>query len=334
MEKVEIGANCTRSKTVLLSLIFFIGGVAAGSILEISQWWWVLAIGSFALLAIDHKNKLVLCLFFCLVGFGLGTWRVDQAKQMIPEGGLGQFNGEVEVVGSELKQDYQRIVIRPEMEDGSNNQKFIVFTDPYPVYDRGEYLDVDCSLEKPENKYEKFNYQMFLAKDKIYQICTNATIERTGLSKTSLVMGPLMKLKSSLERKISVLLPEPESGYLSGLLLGGSDQLGADVSEQFRRTGTTHTVAVSGYNITILASVLMMIGILLGFWRSPGILAGGWRGHPFCGDDRLASFCGAGGNHGNFDLMGSQKGTAGKFNKCDLFHCSSDGLELAVDHSV
>jgi competence protein ComEC len=54
---------------------------------------------------------------------------------------------------------------------------------------------------------------------------------------------------------------------LSGLLLGGTDHLSKEVQDNFSRTGMTHIVAVSGYNVTIVAEYLMIFGIFLGLWR-------------------------------------------------------------------
>jgi competence protein ComEC len=49
--------------------------------------------------------------------------------------------------------------------------------------------------------------------------------------------------------------------------LGGEDRLPEELQDDFRRTGTTHTVAVSGFNITVLAGFFMWLGVLAGFWR-------------------------------------------------------------------
>lgn len=232
------------------------------------QWYWAVIVVGAIFIAIDYRNKLFVCLFFCLFAFGIGIWRTDQVLQRISSEDFGKFDGQVEVVqGSEMKQEYQKVIVQPIHDGEYDDQKFVIFTDHHPAFDRGEVLNVSCNLRKPENKYEKFNYQKFLAKDGIFQICTGAKIEKTGQKNANALRELLSGTKKSLERKIALLFPEPESGYLEGLLLGGSDRLGEEVAEQFRRTGTTHTVAVSGYNITILASVLMVIGILLGLWR-------------------------------------------------------------------
>lgn len=63
------------------------------------------------------------------------------------------------------------------------------------------------------------------------------------------------------------MIPTPEAGLLEGLLLGGDGKLPKNIQDNFSRTGTTHIVAVSGYNITIIAEYLMLSLLFLGFWR-------------------------------------------------------------------
>jgi competence protein ComEC len=41
-------------------------------------------------------------------------------------------------------------------------------------------------------------------------------------------------------------LPEPQASLLNGILLGDDSGLPADVQDEFRLTGTTHIIAISG----------------------------------------------------------------------------------------
>ena len=77
----------------------------------------------------------------------------------------------------------------------------------------------------------------------------------------------MLRVKNSLSRRISERLPYPESGLLEGLLLGGDGGLSKSVQEDFSRTGMSHITAVSGYNVTIIAQYLILLGIFLGLWR-------------------------------------------------------------------
>jgi competence protein ComEC len=64
--------------------------------------------------------------------------------------------------------------------------------------------------------------------------------------------------------QIRRLLPEPEASFLAGLLIGSRTDLPASVTEQLRRTGTSHVIAVSGANVVIVGvSVLWLARFIL-----------------------------------------------------------------------
>jgi competence protein ComEC len=78
----------------------------------------------------------------------------------------------------------------------------------------------------------------------------------------------LAGLRLAISSSIASSVPQPESGYLAGILVGAKGNVDATVKDQFARTGTSHILAISGYNITIVASVLMMLLAPLGRRRS------------------------------------------------------------------
>jgi len=64
------------------------------------------------------------------------------------------------------------------------------------------------------------------------------------------------------ERWVSILeknLPEPMSSLAAGILLGVKGQMPKDFYTALVNTGTLHIVAASGYNVTIVASVIMNV---------------------------------------------------------------------------
>lgn len=260
--------NFTNSKIFLFSLISFLIGVAVTSTWEVPESILiVIFIISTSVIFLNYKNRHNWCLFFCLIFFLLGVFRTNQEIEKINlERGEGNFFGEVTVAKDpRKKQEYQQLIVR--QAGKKESEKFLIFAPLHPEFEYGEVLKISCNLTKPENRHEKFNYQRFLAKDRIYQICRNSKIQKTGKNEGNFLFAKILKLRYLLEEKVSALFSEPESGYLAGLLLGGDDRLPEDVAESFRRTGTTHTVAVSGYNITILASALMFLGLSFGLFR-------------------------------------------------------------------
>ncbi len=82
--------------------------------------------------------------------------------------------------------------------------------------------------------------------------------------------------RMKLEALSGLLLPEPYAGLLNGLLLGTKGGLPAETKEAFKITGLMHIVAVSGYNVTILAamiqSLLRPLPYRLAIWGSIGAI--------------------------------------------------------------
>jgi competence protein ComEC len=62
-------------------------------------------------------------------------------------------------------------------------------------------------------------------------------------------------------------LPPASAALLSGLLLGERRALPAEIDEGFRRAGVTHVLAVSGFNVALVASAVFVLARLLGCRR-------------------------------------------------------------------
>ena len=53
------------------------------------------------------------------------------------------------------------------------------------------------------------------------------------------------------------LWPDPEASLLAGILLGDESGIPDKVDQAFRDTGTSHIIVISGFNITIIAALLV-----------------------------------------------------------------------------
>jgi len=74
--------------------------------------------------------------------------------------------------------------------------------------------------------------------------------------------------------RLHQVLPAGEASLVAGVLLGADEQMPASVQEAFRATGTAHILAVSGFNVTIVAAAAATaFGRLLGARR--GAVAAG-----------------------------------------------------------
>lgn len=81
-------------------------------------------------------------------------------------------------------------------------------------------------------------------------------------------------LRTGLQRACAPLPPE-QGGLLPGLVVGDVSQLDPAVSEDFRATGMTHLVAVSGANCAIVSGAVLLLCRRL---RAPPALAAGLAG--------------------------------------------------------
>lgn len=69
--------------------------------------------------------------------------------------------------------------------------------------------------------------------------------------------GALVLLRGWLENQLADRLPQPNAALLAGLLLGSRQDLPTDLRAQLARTGTSHIVAVSGFNVVIVGGFVI-----------------------------------------------------------------------------
>lgn len=78
---------------------------------------------------------------------------------------------------------------------------------------------------------------------------------------------PLVFLRTRLRGTVRAILPEPDASLLLGLLIGDRAGLPKDLVVAFRDTGTSHVLAASGYNVTLVAEAAVVIFALAGLAR-------------------------------------------------------------------
>ncbi|MCZ7542801.1 MAG: ComEC/Rec2 family competence protein [Anaerolineae bacterium] len=69
----------------------------------------------------------------------------------------------------------------------------------------------------------------------------------------------LFDLRVRAEDTIDGALPEPSSSLLSGILLGVESGIAPDLRDDFNAVGATHVIAISGFNMTVLAMVISRV---------------------------------------------------------------------------
>jgi competence protein ComEC len=245
------------------------GGIFLRSFFDLELFFtYLLFIISIMMLAVFWQNKRSRLLGFCVLFLALGIWLTDNKLQKLDNLNLeGQnYSGMALIIKEPVPKDgYQQVIVQSDQ-----GNKFLLNTASFPEYQYGDKIKLTCNLEIPQ-KFEDFDYQMYLAKDEIYYLCKSPKILILSRNQGNLFYSSVLKIKNKLLDNINQLMPAPESGLLVGLLIGGSTQLPEELKNNFSKTGLTHIVAVSGYNVTIIAEYLLLFGIFIGLWRKQAL---------------------------------------------------------------
>lgn len=106
---------------------------------------------------------------------------------------------------------------------------------------------------------DNFDYNAYLARQGIYSQMTPSRVERISRGNGVWWRATLIHLKQNAEKQILSALPEPEASLLVGILLGDDKGLAPEVREAFNNTSTSHIIAISGFNMTIIAAIVSTV---------------------------------------------------------------------------
>jgi competence protein ComEC len=98
-----------------------------------------------------------------------------------------------------------------------------------------------------------------LKKDNIYFITHPYEVSIESHDNGNEILSILYKFRATFLDHISKYIQQPESSLGAGILLGVKENLGQKNEDDFIKTGTIHIVALSGYNVTIVAEWLIRI---------------------------------------------------------------------------
>ena len=73
----------------------------------------------------------------------------------------------------------------------------------------------------------------------------------------------MLRFKRHVQSVIADVLPEPSAALLTGILLGVETGLPRDLAADFSTTGTSHIIAISGFNIAIISGVFSRLSVRL-----------------------------------------------------------------------
>lgn len=116
---------------------------------------------------------------------------------------------------------------------------------------RGQTIQMMGTLQPIDTTASAWNAQ--LKRRNIIGNITQTSLVTTGTDTTVLVS--IDAARRRCQQSILQYFSEPTASIVAGMLLGINGDIHADVEAAFRRSGTTHILVISGWNITIVATI-------------------------------------------------------------------------------
>ena len=243
-------------------------GIAVASFLAFPIFLWCGWLGlPVGLLLIWRQDPLLRRAHLCALFFLLGALRYTIALAHFDENSLASLNdrGAVLMVGD--------VIDPPDVRDRATNVRVAVtrvqveriwrdvsgvallqvpretdvrYGDQVQIY--GE------PTTPPEN--EDFSYKDYLARQGVHSLVRFSSVRVLARDRGNPFFAALYAFRDRALATIYVILPDPAASLLAGILLGVDAGIPRDLTDAFSATNTAHIIAISGFNIAIIAGML------------------------------------------------------------------------------
>ncbi|MGH2523079.1 MAG: ComEC/Rec2 family competence protein, partial [Anaerolineales bacterium] len=118
----------------------------------------------------------------------------------------------------------------------------------------GDRLRVFGVLETPP-VFDGFSYRDYLARQGVHSQIRQARVTFIAARQANPIYQRLFDFKARALAVLAQIFPEPHAALLSGILLGIESRIPEDLKDAFSVTGTSHIIAISGFNIALIAGL-------------------------------------------------------------------------------
>ena len=217
-----------------------------------------------------------------VLAFCLGIFRfrmVDVPAPSVFESQVGQkvsLSGEI-IDEPSIKENNQQLTVGTK--SGDNKTEILLSAGLDEDYKYGDEINFTGILKKPENfitdQGKVFDYVNYLRKDGVLYVMSYPKIEIISRGNGNKIQSALFFAKEKFLEKMNFAITGTESLFMGGLILGEKASFSQALRQSFIDTGTIHIIALSGYNVTIVAEWIMSLFSFLpkNFGIGMGILA-------------------------------------------------------------
>ncbi len=214
----------------------------------------LLACALFLFFTLVSKNNWGVIASIFIFAFACGIWRFYVVDQPAPKNIT--MSGII-VDEPDIRENNQKLTVK------TSETKILITTDFENRYTYGDEISFKGELESPENfitdQGKVFDYVRYLQKDGILYVMSYPEIEFLSHGKGNMIKSTLFHIKNKFLSVIDATIPSPESLLMGGLILGERSSFGEEMRQKLINTGTIHIIALSGYNVTIVAEWIMKL---------------------------------------------------------------------------
>lgn len=219
-----------------------------------------------------RRNRKFVFYAFYLLAFLLGTVRLQFLEKTVNEDSLAYYQGnkqaniqgavdsEVTGRGTVIRFELTDIKIKIDAEWKEVRGRALVEALRDREYRYGDLVFLEGAVRPLSEAGEYYRY---LEKQGVSSWMSLPHIRLVGPAKSSGLKQQIYNLRKKLSYSLSSYLPEPQGALAQALLLGLRQEIPAELNRDFRNTGTTHLLAISGMNISIFAGMVMSLGLWL-----------------------------------------------------------------------
>ena len=135
-----------------------------------------------------------------------------------------------------------------------------VSTNAFSNVSYGDEVSVRGELDAPANfttsAGTQFDYVSYLYKDGILYVMRKADVTVVSHGHGSWILAQLMRFEDAILASYKKQLSTREANLLGGLVLGTKSSIDEGFRASLVATGTIHIIALSGFNVTIVANTL------------------------------------------------------------------------------
>jgi len=135
----------------------------------------------------------------------------------------------------------------------------------------GSTVVVKGSLRDPVEAVDA-GYARYLSAHGIEALVNGSSLKVISSGRGNPLLWAVYRLRSRAFDLINRWYPQPEASLLAGILLGIESTIPAEVKGDFRASGLTHLIAISGFNIALIAGFLTAVSSRL-LPRWPALLS-------------------------------------------------------------